>query len=325
MTTEVSALPNSLAARNQADIAAHWSPETVDLIKRTICKGATNEELQLFLHVSKRSGLDPFARQIYAIKRYDSKERREVMQVQTSIDGFRLIAERTGKYQGQEGPLWCGEDGKWSDVWLGNEPPVAAKVGVIRADFKTVLWGVARFESYCGTYLNKETNTHELTPMWRRMPDVMLAKCAESLALRKAFPQELSGLYTAEELDQSNRTGDTTLNGPKHSVVSPLASPDAGGGSPSGASGQTKQVSDAQIKRLFAIAKSHGWSNNEVLEMLQATFGISSTSQLSKADYEQICDKILPGKEAPVPMASQLSTLAKDTLWTPEQTEDDVP
>lgn len=177
---------NAVAKTN----GSRFTPDQISLIQKMVCKGASPDEFKLFMYYCERTGLDPLTKQIYAVMRKD-RDGNKVMSVQTSIDGFRLIAERTGKYAGQVGPYWCAGDGVWQDVWLTKEPPVAAKVGILRSDFKEPCWGVARYISYMCP-----------TPLWGKLGDTMISKCAESLGLRKAFPQELSGLYAEEEMQQ---------------------------------------------------------------------------------------------------------------------------
>jgi phage recombination protein Bet len=176
-----------------------FSRERVELIKKTVAQGASDLELQLFVEQCKRTGLDPITRQIYFIK----NPRDGKVQIQTSIDGFRLVAERSGLYEGQTAPQWCGEDGVWCDVWLSSEPPMACKIGVYKRNFREALVAVALFDEYA-------QKKHDGSPtfMWAKMPSLMIAKVAESLALRKAFPNDLSGLYTTEEMEQASQVPD---------------------------------------------------------------------------------------------------------------------
>lgn len=201
--------------------------QAVALITATYAKGCTPEELQLFIQVCNRTGLDPFARQIYAVKRYDRREGREVMTTQISIDGARLIAQRSREYAGQT-PVWyCGEDGEWTDLWIRKFGPlVAAKVGVYRRGFAEPLWATATWEQYAVSMTDRE-GKRCLAPMWQQFGPLMLGKCAEMLALRKAFPMELSDLYTEEEMGQFDVPAPAT-DAPTHrSRVANLAADDS--------------------------------------------------------------------------------------------------
>jgi phage recombination protein Bet len=181
-----------------------FTPSQIDLIKTQIAPGATDDELKLFIHVAHSRNLDPFRKEIYAIKRWNSQERRETVAFQVSIDGFRKIAESTGKYAGQVGPFWCGADGKWVDVWLDESPPMAAKVGMLRAGFSEPVWAVVRYNSFV-----QKTKDGTPTRFWKEMPDHMLAKVAESQAMRKAFPEAMADIE--KELDRANKIAGTQM------------------------------------------------------------------------------------------------------------------
>lgn len=164
----------------------------------------TDTDLRNFAIQCKRTGLDPITRQIYAIPNNGA------LTIMASIDGLRLIAERSGNYEGQTAPQWCGDDGKWVDVWLSKETPKACKLGVYKTKFREPLIAIAIFEEYAGRhqYDDKRNNPPkhkkgDLTFMWAKMPALMIAKVAEALALRKAFPNEMSGIYSTEEMDQA--------------------------------------------------------------------------------------------------------------------------
>jgi phage recombination protein Bet len=197
MTTDV-------VTRERDSGDALFTPEQVQILKRQFLnprdREPTDDELAIFLYQCERTRLDPFARQIYAVYRWDARTRGERMGVETTIDGFRLVAERSGKYDGQTAEQWCGPDGEWRDVWLASDPPAAAKVGVWKSGAREPTYAVATFAEYA----QRNTKTGALIGLWPTMPANQLSKCAEAKALRKAFPRELSGLYTREEMAQAD-------------------------------------------------------------------------------------------------------------------------
>lgn len=175
-----------------------YSREQVELVKRTIAKNATDDELKLFLHTCARTGLNPFDRQIYAIKQFDSSQGREVMRTQVSIDGMRIQAKRTGTYRGRVGPWWMGPESDWQwveGVWPYDSPPFAARVGVITSEYDEPQFATARWKAYVQNKKNGDP-----TQFWARMGPEQLSLAAERLALRLAFPAETSGLFGEEEI-----------------------------------------------------------------------------------------------------------------------------
>jgi phage recombination protein Bet len=178
-----------------------YTKDQIELVKSQIAPEATVDELKLFLYQSQRTGLDALSRQIYCIHRNVKTPNGWIkkMTIQTSIDGFRVIAERSGNYGGQSEPIFVEQDGKL----------ISCKVSVFRFHGDTryeASVGVAYWDEY--VQKDKEGKT---TGLWAKMPHTMLSKVAEALALRKAYPQDLSGLYTGDEMAQSTEETPTYI------------------------------------------------------------------------------------------------------------------
>jgi phage recombination protein Bet len=240
---------------NKQLVAFEPTDENIELLKTTLTGQGTNltdNELRLFLYQAKQTGLDPLAKQIYVMKAGGK------LTFMTSIDGQRLVAQRTGQYQGQVGPQWCGKDGQWVDVWLADEHPAAAKVGVYRDGFKEAVFGVATWKSYA----------KENSQTWKQLGDVMLAKCAEALAIRKAFPQELSGIYTQEELEQMPQDRETIQAEPQ-------------------------PATEQQVKKMFAMLKEKGVKDAKQAKTIIYEFGgVDSVTKLTYDQASQVINKI---------------------------------
>lgn len=158
-----------------------YTQQQLAVLKATIAKGLNDMEFALLVQVSQRTGLDLFARQLYGVKRGDT------MTLQTGIDGYRLLAARTGALAGIDDAVFGDESA---------DHPGRASVTVWRLvqGQRVPFTATARWKEY----------EQKAGGMWGKMPYLMLGKCAEALALRKAFPAELSGVYTGEEMQQAD-------------------------------------------------------------------------------------------------------------------------
>jgi phage recombination protein Bet len=163
-----------------------FSREQIELVKLNIAKGASDDELKTFLWTAQRLELDPLSRQIYLIPRFDSKLGITIRTPMVSIDGFRATAAKTNEHAGTDDATFTQDAGMMKSATV----TVYRLVGGIRCPFVAT----ARWAEY----------NQEKSPMWVKMPFTMLGKCAEALALRKAFPAQLSGVYTPEEMDQAS-------------------------------------------------------------------------------------------------------------------------
>jgi len=277
---------------------------------------AGDGDLAVFLHYSQRTGLDPFARQIYMVGRRDRKTGVKRWTIQTSIDGLRVVAQRSGDYLGPTEPQWCGPDGAWRDVWLPDRPPSAARIGVRRRGFLEPVYAVAVFAEYA-EYTTDRDGQRRLAAMWASKPSLMIAKCAEALALRKAFPHDLSGLYADDEMGAADRAADgsytvTDARAPRPAGPDPEApalpagarawdaGPTRGPGTRGAAADRADAraraaapPTDAQQRLMHGLLRRVGFAERmDALSLAQAVVGrhVTSSASLTRAEASRLID-----------------------------------
>jgi phage recombination protein Bet len=183
----------TLVVHRDVSAPLEFTPQQCAMIRDTYANGASEKEFQVLLEVAKVRRLNPLLKQVHFVKRKNKQLGRDVWSVQVSIDGLRAIAERTGKYDGQDEP----EYERNAEGFI-----IACRVRVYRKDWARPAVGVAHWDEYVQTtaYDGKTTPTK----FWADMPHVMIAKCAEAIAMRKAFPEDMGGLYVDEEMQQAD-------------------------------------------------------------------------------------------------------------------------
>lgn len=290
MTTEIATHEPRAGTLALTGDQIEWTPVQRAALTHLGIDKAPAADQQVFMHVAQRTGLDPFAKQIWMIPRGGK------WTIQTAIDGFRLIADRRPEYQGQIGPQWCGEDGAWREFWAGKTPPVAARVGVLRSDWREPVWGVAMFSEF-----------NVGNQMWREKGAHQLAKCAEALAIRKAFPHDLSGLYTTDEMSQAEHGGRTVIEHDHHAprVTAAELVGEAPATGPPVAEAETvdepqqagERMSRDQQAKLFALLR-----DSDIEDRWDWASGIlgrdvTSYGQLTSRDASQLIDRFASAKE----------------------------
>lgn len=259
-----------------------FTPEQVKLLKRTVCKDASDDEFAVFLNVCKKVQLDPFAKQIYAVK-YKGN-----LTAQTSIDGLRLIADRTGRYA----------PGKASTFTYDKDGNIESATAYI---MKNV--GGQWFEVSATAFMKEYTNAYN--SLWQKLPHAMLSKCAEALALRRAFPNETSGLYASEEMDQAGSTKQVTM--PKAKAPEPPAPQveaevvESVPQEPVIEFGEEKapepkpeidapKITMKQQKMIFAVWRQTGFTPEDLKKHIQSAFGKDHTADLTRDEMQKILD-----------------------------------
>jgi phage recombination protein Bet len=164
-----------------------WEAKTRELF----LPGMPDAEVAVFMEICKLRNLNPFTKQVHFLPFWDEKSRKEKFAMVISIDGFRSLAARTGLYGGQDEPVFTYDK---------NGLLVSCKIAVYRKDFERPTVAVAHLAEY--QRMTKDRQSGHMVPnsTWKKSPHIMISKCAEALALRKAFPDDLGGLYEESEL-----------------------------------------------------------------------------------------------------------------------------
>lgn len=245
------------------------TPKHIELIKTQIAKNATPEEFDLFMMMVRRTRLDPLLKQLYFFK-YKNRKASEKAGCKcwgectcgkavynsatyvTSIDGLRIIAHRTGMFDGVDEP----------EYKYANNNLYSCTIKVYKKGSSHAFAATVKFSEY--------TTGKDL---WAKMPETMIAKVAEAHALRKAFPQDLSGIYTTDEMDQANND--------QNSGTKQLP-----------AKARPKMVTKQQVADLKILMQGKQVGKERLKSFVEKAFGVDSIVKLTEVQMETVLKKL---------------------------------
>ncbi|WP_164911914.1 recombinase RecT [Mycobacteroides franklinii] len=325
-TTEM--VPVTDTALVIADSQTEFTPAQVEaLLKQLGVNDAPSGDLGVFFHAAKRTGLDPFNKQIYMIGRntkvggYGGAPERWEMKytIQTGIEGYRVVGHRIARREGIGRPfarrLFCGRDGVWRDVLIEDGPPVAAKAE-ITCDGALVGEAVVKFVEYAQT-----TRQGELAGQWRDKPTVMIGKCAEAAAWRAAFPNDFAGIYEAAEFDRHEvidgevgpvrvraERADRGIKGLRAAVIE--TEPESAPVEPTSEAPEVPMITQPQSKKLYALLRERGLEDKDAaLAWISSALNrsdnpVASTKDLTKGEAGTLIE-ILDSPRAEQPTTTE--------------------
>jgi phage recombination protein Bet len=235
----------------------------------------------VLLHVSQRMGLDPFNKEIYMIGRWDPAAQKKKWTIQVGIDGFRSKSEEHSQYAGVGDAEWCGPDGQWTDVWVGDDPPTAARFTVYRKDQPKPTRSVALYKEYV-----QKNAQGKPTQRWATAPADQLAKCAEAKARRTAFPRQLGGVYATEELEHLHNPQPAPVIVESERVPDPATEPNWD----ALIEAAETAVSRTELKKVWDLARGVRRNDTALLERIAAAgerINTAADAQAAAAPAEQ--------------------------------------
>jgi phage recombination protein Bet len=255
-----------------------FTPKQVAALRQMGLDKANEADLAVFFHHCVRTGLDPVAGQIRMIGRWDGRAQREKYTIQTGIDGYRLIAERTGAY--------AGSDESWVESDKGHPLSATVTVHKVVAGQIRPFTATAHWAEYCQT-----TKDGKLMGLWAKMPHRMLAKCAEALALRKAFPQDLAGVYTDEEMSQADSTPRVSVS---HGAIDVETVDEVTERAETAKKvslldeSLLEGVTASQVKRIHVLRSQAGLDDERYRAGLEKVAGVRSSKDLTRAQADEV-------------------------------------
>ncbi|MBU5424976.1 phage recombination protein Bet [Tissierella pigra] len=233
-----------------------YNQEQVNLIKNTVAKGATNDELQMFMYLANQYSLDPFKKEIWFMK-YSGQTN-----IMTSRDGYLKYAQLNEDFEGlmsfvvKEGDVFeiDASEYKVTHKFGANRGQILGAWARCDRKGKKPFIAYVEFAEY-----NKNSN------IWKSYPSAMIQKVAEVFVLKRAFG--INGLVTREEIDAEEQGVEITEEV---------------------AEGKPQTISKPQQKRIFEIAKG----NQDIVKEVLEDFKLAGTADITRDSYNEFCSKV---------------------------------